>query len=1198
VNGPQGYHGYWPVDFYKANPFFGTQDDMASLFTALSENSIAGILDVVLNHVGYGTTYPSFQYYMNPFNQESYYHNCSQCPDPQCSAVFLLKNTVTPEDWQRMLKCQLSSLPDLDHSVPFVADQFLAWVQYLKANFKIYGFRYDAASFIDPLFLRKFAQEAQLFGLEEIYLTIDTLGQYDVIKTHLEAGNSLLRTTNSTSDGAEAPLFSTLDFPFAFALRNCFAGDDPTRGCRQISFVRDQYRRIGADQSLMGRFFDNHDIPRFLTLNPDIVALKNAMAVLMLGQGIPILFQGTEQGMGINPAPGFGEREPVWTTGFGTGGELYIYTRMLNWYRSLLQLWETEMTELYVDDTTYIFSRDGRVIVVATNGNGTAPSYALKGLPAATEFCSATTTSDGSSLCVTTADDGSVTIVAAEGAEPLIFIAPSWNRSWRFFTPYTHWDAEWQTGLILTFSILPGAALIGYLLFNFFPKYSFDRIMKRNDADALGIYENEATLRTMRTFKMEAGDTLPPMDLLSHRWQIFEDEETCNSEDEEVCKPLTTHIKQNNLKAIEETRFQQSSSFQMPPMLLSALGTCTSSSPIALYAAALKSDPNLVWHLTLEYSIPHLGHASDLMFGGLGKVVDMFGEFSTRPIAVCAPMYAPFYSEDGKLKENALGNTSQFLTTVSITAGSETFLVDVFLAVPDETAPRNIFYFLLGCPEIFGRKTRGTIYSFDTEKDQMQFFSVYNQAVAFSIKSFGVMCVQMHDNHAALSLQYLSPDSRPLVLVVLHNGDYDTHFKLGTSERDSYVYQQLNLPMDATTRLGIEHLGAVDFLKILATHLKETQCGLGFVAVSPRYALRCYNKFALFWSLPRQKFNGILNGMDEKERVNAIPEDFEAFFEEKARAKESLQRRVGLEVGRDKLLLVFMGRIAHQKGVDLISLAAPAILRSNPKAQIVVGGPIGDRNGSFAALKLQKVAEKFPGRVWNAAGTYIAGAEKEELILATDFFFSPSRFEPCGLADIEMGWMGAVQIGHNTGGLGKMPGFYFEGGLDNIGDLSARLETVALKALATAPETLKKMAMEAILSTFPPEEMIAKYDVEWSELFAARTKAAAAPLLGEKESSFFEEAWLADNAVWKPSNDTASAEKESSSSMRAWWSNAMLILAQSFFQAPALLAMLWVEYIIESGTIQTPLHTSSTLNTAVTLLFIKFGINIVSAPIW
>jgi hypothetical protein len=34
----------------------------------------------------------------------------------------------------------------------------------------------------------------------------------------------------------------------------------------------------------------------------------------------------------------------------------------------------------------------------------------------------------------------------------------------------------------------------------------------------------------------------------------------------------------------------------------------------------------------------------------------------------------------------------------------------------------------------------------------------------------------------------------------------------------------------------------------------------------------------------------------------------------------------------------------------------------------------------------------------------------------------PLRFEPCGLVDIEFGWNGGLAIGHNTGGLGKMPG--------------------------------------------------------------------------------------------------------------------------------------------------------------------------------
>ena len=105
---------------------------------------------------------------------------------------------------------------------------------------------------------------------------------------------------------------------------------------------------------------------------------------------------------------------------------------------------------------------------------------------------------------------------------------------------------------------------------------------------------------------------------------------------------------------------------------------------------------------------------------------------------------------------------------------------------------------------------------------------------------------------------------------------------------------------------------------------------------------------------------------------------------------------------------------------------------------MAVAGPVGDRNGETARKLLSQVAKVFPGRVWNKAGAYIEGEDKEQLSQATDFFLCPSRFEPCGLTDIEFGRAGALIIGHNTGGLGKMPGFYFKEGLDNAEGLAAR----------------------------------------------------------------------------------------------------------------------------------------------------------------
>jgi hypothetical protein len=39
----------------------------------------------------------------------------------------------------------------------------------------------------------------------------------------------------------------------------------------------------------------------------------------------------------------------------------------------------------------------------------------------------------------------------------------------------------------------------------------------------------------------------------------------------------------------------------------------------------------------------------------------------------------------------------------------------------------------------------------------------------------------------------------------------------------------------------------------------------------------------------------------------------------KTRAKLELQRQVGLDVGADYQLMVFMGRMTHQKGCDIIA---------------------------------------------------------------------------------------------------------------------------------------------------------------------------------------------------------------------------------------------------------------------------------------
>ncbi len=55
-NGKQfAYHGYWASDFTKIDPHLGTEDDLKELIDVLHENGIKLMVDVVINHSGYGT---------------------------------------------------------------------------------------------------------------------------------------------------------------------------------------------------------------------------------------------------------------------------------------------------------------------------------------------------------------------------------------------------------------------------------------------------------------------------------------------------------------------------------------------------------------------------------------------------------------------------------------------------------------------------------------------------------------------------------------------------------------------------------------------------------------------------------------------------------------------------------------------------------------------------------------------------------------------------------------------------------------------------------------------------------------------------------------------------------------------------------------------------------------------------------------
>jgi len=682
----------------------------------------------------------------------------------------------------------------------------------------------------------------------------------------------------------------------------------------------------------------------------------------------------------------FGEREPVWLYGFSTASPLYVYFRMINYYRYTLELWDSDMVENFVDQNTFAFSMGSNLFTVLTNGNATQSSFTLANLPKGS-FCSLGLYNGQKTVCVDVPSTGTWEVEADPLGYPLIFVSSKKHMRYEVFTPYQHWSTEWVFGVVATI-LSPMVGFLLYLCIHYLTPFSIRNWLTE---------WTEKTTSELMTFVKINRNIEENDDIFSKQLSTTFDKPTENQ--------LIVTITEG--KTISDT----GSLSIVPPLFASHKGTGT---PMGAYLKAYKDDPFLVWHMALEYSIPHLGFSNQLMFGGLGKVVEMFAEYAVRPLVICAPMYDVFYDKTGKVQTSVLGEHWQMATQLPLFVDDDLFEIDIYLVTPTLDNPK-VFYFLLDCHELFGFRSRGKIYTFESEKQQLLFFSAYSQIIGFLIRSFRINSAQFHDNHAGLSLAYVNPADRPSVLLTLHNGDYNTTFTLGSSEREKYIYKSLSLYLDASNRLYCEHMGKFDFMNYVISHVEEHQNGMGIVAVSPRYAQRCYDKFARFWMIEKIKVIGILNGMSESDRVVQIPEDLDAFLEQKKVAKQSLQQRLGLQKNPHAKLIVFFGRVTHQKGCDLIGRAAPGILKSDPDAQLVVAGPIGDSYGTISKNLMADAALKFPGRVANLVGQYIAGIEKDELIMACDFFLCPSRFEPCGLADIEMGWMGAVMVGHGTG---------------------------------------------------------------------------------------------------------------------------------------------------------------------------------------
>jgi starch synthase len=269
--------------------------------------------------------------------------------------------------------------------------------------------------------------------------------------------------------------------------------------------------------------------------------------------------------------------------------------------------------------------------------------------------------------------------------------------------------------------------------------------------------------------------------------------------------------------------------------------------------------------------------------------------------------------------------------------------------------------------------------------------------------------VHAHDWQTAPALLYARRGAAQgaRTILTIHNVAFLGQFPLSLAG-------ELGFGDDLAHPDGVEFYGGLSFLKAGAVFADW------ITTVSPRYAreIQTPELGAGLDGLFRARSSrlvGILNGADydlwSPERDPLIAHAYS--IEDpagKRPCKADLERAMGLPPRPQVPLVGAVSRLSHQKGFDLAAEVLERLVAERDVQVAILGAGEGPVEQRLAAL-----AARWPGRVALKLGYDEPLAHR--VYAGCDLFLMPSRYEPCGLAQLYALRYGSPPIVRATGGL-------------------------------------------------------------------------------------------------------------------------------------------------------------------------------------
>lgn len=262
-----GYHGYWAKDFTVIDEHLGDLESFHQLIDEASERGMKIMLDVVINHAGYGM-------------KTSDYSDVPNFPSPEEQAVFDGMLRLEPLENHQIIG-ELAGLPDFITEDPEVRDQIIEWQR----------------AWIDKSRTEK--------GNSISYFRVDTVKHVE--STSLKALNNAFVKTDSTfkmvGEYFDGDIFinggvldgggmdGVLDFEFKNIARNYLRGN----------FEESEKQLKARNQAInntrtAAQFLSSHDEDGFLkvSLGGDEGLFKVAATLQLTAKGQPVIYYGEE----------------------------------------------------------------------------------------------------------------------------------------------------------------------------------------------------------------------------------------------------------------------------------------------------------------------------------------------------------------------------------------------------------------------------------------------------------------------------------------------------------------------------------------------------------------------------------------------------------------------------------------------------------------------------------------------------------------------------------------------------------------------------------------------------------------------------------------------------------------------------------------------------------------------------------------